>query len=115
MNQNIKKYEEQSYQITDYRIKNIGKAVKLLISEYNRLAKKAPLHNNHEGWAVLREELDDLWNEIKKKDPDRSRDAICKEVVSLGAVAMRFIVELCLAEEAEGELPAPVKEVGTVA
>ena len=67
MNQNIKKYEEQSYQITDYRIKNIGKAVKLLISEYNRLAKKAPLHNSHEGWAVLNEELDDPGTKLKRK------------------------------------------------
>lgn len=115
MNQNIRKYEEQSYETTDFRIKNIGKAIKLLIAEYNRLAKDAPFNSAYEGWAVLKAETDDLWNEVKKSEPERSKEAIRREVVSVGAEAMRFIVDLCLADEICEEKPIPIKEIETVA
>lgn len=51
-----------------------------------------PVHNAHEGYAVLLEEVDELWDEIKKKNPDMS--AIRKEAVQVAAMAMRFILEV---------------------
>jgi hypothetical protein len=47
----------------------------------------------HEGYAVLAEELDELWAEVKRKDRDMA--AMRKEAVQVGAMALRFLVDVC--------------------
>ncbi|PZP37434.1 MAG: hypothetical protein DI598_21200 [Pseudopedobacter saltans] len=47
----------------------------------------------HEGYAVLLEEVDELWDEVKKKTFDK--EAARKEAVQIGAIVIRFITELC--------------------
>jgi len=61
--------------------------------ELIRAQKKFPPFNSyHEGYAVLREEVDELWDEIKGgQDPERLRD----EATQVAAMAMRFLLELC--------------------
>jgi hypothetical protein len=54
--------------------------------------KFKPFKNAHEGHSVIREEFDEMWEEIKKKDA-RLED-IRKEVIQLGAMALRFLVEV---------------------
>lgn len=49
-------------------------------------------HNLHEGYAVLKEEMDELWDEIKKKRPDKLE--IKTEAIQVAAMAIRIITEL---------------------
>ena len=56
----------------------------------------------HEGKAVIEEEFDELWAEIKKY-PKESKAKLRKEAIQLGAMAMRFIYDL-LADHHEREI-----------
>lgn len=56
-----------------------------------------PMHSPHEGIYVIREEFDELWDEIKKKEIDTA--ALLKEASHLGAMAARFMVDLCYVPE----------------
>ena len=49
----------------------------------------------HEGYAIILEELEELWDEIKKKPSERSEEHIRKEAVQVAAMAERFLVDLC--------------------
>lgn len=47
----------------------------------------------HEGYAVLKEELDELWDAIK--DKRASREDLAVEAIQVGAMAMRFLLDIC--------------------
>ena len=69
----------------------------LLIEEEARraMAVHGPMRSGHEGHSVIEEESDELWEEIKKypgHDPAKWR----KEAIHLGAMALRFLVDLGL-------------------
>jgi len=54
--------------------------------------------NYHEGYAVIKEEFDELWMEIKRVkhfDTDHYKENIKTEAVQLAAMAIRFIEDLC--------------------
>jgi hypothetical protein len=55
--------------------------------------KHRPMHGAHEGYAVLLEELDELWDEIKKKNPDKV--AMRAEALQVAAMAVRFVEDVC--------------------
>ncbi len=59
-----------------------------------RLACKSwkPFNSSHEGYAVILEEMDELWDEIKKKQPNK--DQLKHEAVQAAAMLLRFIAEL---------------------
>lgn len=48
----------------------------------------------HEGYALILEEMDELWDEIKKHPSRRSDLKMAKEASQLAAMAMRFLVDL---------------------
>lgn len=50
----------------------------------------APMHSAHEGFAVLLEEVDELWEEVRKKTSERSNDRMLEELVQIAAMAQRF-------------------------
>lgn len=54
-----------------------------------------PFVSYHEGYAVLLEEVDELWDEVKKKPSERDPVKIKKEAVQVAAMALRFLVDLC--------------------
>jgi len=60
--------------------------------EFNAaLERYKSLNGAHEGYAVILEELDELWDGIKtNKGPDAYR----KEACQVAAMALRFMVEL---------------------
>ncbi len=61
--------------------------------EYERASKKFPRFNSaHEGYAVIKEEVDELWDEIKK---DQSPFEMREEAVQIAAMALRFIIDIC--------------------
>lgn len=49
-----------------------------------------PHHSYHEGYAVLLEEVDELWDEIKAKTPVHGR--IANEAIQVAAMALRIAV-----------------------
>lgn len=53
---------------------------------------KDNFNSYHEGYAVILEEVDELWDEIKKKNVDRDNMQI--EAIQTAAMLFRFIVEL---------------------
>jgi len=48
----------------------------------------------HEGFAVIKEEYDELWDEIKKKQSIRSNRKMRNEAVQLGAMVIRFLTDV---------------------
>lgn len=65
-------------------------------SEYLRAKDKHPSFNSaHEGYAVILEELDELWKEVRKKKERRSKDKMRDESIQIAAMAMRFINDIC--------------------
>lgn len=65
-----------------------GKAIADIIQEYQFAEKKFGLfHSAHEGYAVLKEEVDELWDSVKTNDTENA----LKEAVQVGAMALKFI------------------------
>ena len=44
----------------------------------------------HEAYAVLKEEVDELWDEVKKKSHNRDMSMMRREAVQIAAVAIRI-------------------------
>lgn len=62
--------------------------------EIERARMKHPnYHSAHEGYAVILEELDELWDEVKA---DSSKDRMREEAIQVAATAIRFIEDVCL-------------------
>ncbi len=53
------------------------------------------LNSAHEGYAVIKEELDELWDEIKKRSSIRDNDRMREEAVQVAAMGLRFVVDVC--------------------
>ena len=49
-----------------------------------------PMHSPHEGYAVLKEEVDELWEAIKDNDPTAAR----VEAIQVAAMAVRFLLDV---------------------
>ena len=67
-----------------------------IVAEWARAKAMHPgvMHSAHEGYAILLEEVDEVWAEIKKKKLDRP--ALEKELVQVGAMVLRMLTELNL-------------------
>lgn len=57
--------------------------------------KFGPFNSAHEGFAILKEEVDELWDEVKAKQGSRDLDRMRKEAVQVAAMACRFIQDIC--------------------
>ena len=51
-----------------------------------------PFNSAHEGFAILKEEVDELWQEVKHGENPADLKA---EAIQVGAMAMRFLVDVC--------------------
>lgn len=62
--------------------------------EYLRArANHGPMRGGHEGYAVLLEEVDELWDEVKAKVHDKAK--MRKEAIQVAAMALAFVHEVC--------------------
>jgi len=52
------------------------------------------LQSVHQAYALLLEELDELWDEIKKKNDARNPEAMREEAMQIAALAIRFMTDL---------------------
>jgi len=52
-------------------------------------------NSDHEGFAVLREEVDELWDSVKLKQTHPERNILMeKEAIQVGAMALRFLHDM---------------------
>ena len=73
----------------------VAKEINLIYKEFKLAKEKFPdLKSFHEGYAVILEELDELWSEIKNY-PFPSRESMKKEASHVAAMALRFMTDLC--------------------
>jgi NTP pyrophosphatase (non-canonical NTP hydrolase) len=64
-------------------------------AEVDRAQAKYPSFNStHEGYAVLLEEVDELWDEVKKNSKNQDMNKMRTEALQVAAMAVRFLVEL---------------------
>lgn len=65
--------------------------VREVLAELDRAtALHGSFHSSHEGYAVMLEEFEELWNEIKANDPVKAR----KECVQVAAMAIRYLMDI---------------------
>ena len=71
----------------------VGTAIEKIIEEYGRAANKfGSFASTHEGYAVLLEEVDELWDEVKCNG---SKENLRREAVQVAAMGLRFLVDCC--------------------
>jgi hypothetical protein len=69
-------------------------ALEAIIREYYRARDiYGPMKSAHEGYAILLEEMDELWTLIKTKGIEP--EAYEEEAVQIGAMALRFLIDVC--------------------
>ena len=68
-------------------------AIAEVTKEYVKATKKfSEFNSTHEGYAVILEELDELWEEIKNNS---TKGPMRKEAVQVAAMGIRFMVDCC--------------------
>lgn len=78
------------------RIAKAARVLQEVLAEYSRAVLKHPgrFHSAHEGFAVLKEEVDELWDDVKE---DHGTDVTSgrSEAIQVAAMAVRYITDLC--------------------
>ena len=65
-------------------------------------SKFGSFHNAHEGYAVLLEEVDELWENVKLNQKNKDRNRLIKEeAIQVAAMAIRLIYDCCKEEKNE--------------
>lgn len=76
----------------DIRIKALDEALAAVRREYLRAIEKFPQFNSaHEGYAVIQEEVDELWDDVKANTP---REIAKKKAIQIAAMAVRFVTDV---------------------
>ena len=66
--------------------------LQLVDAEFQRASSLYPKFNSaHEGYAVLLEEVEELWDEVKKSPKRRDPAKMKEEAVQVAAMALRFL------------------------
>ena len=86
---------------------NLETALMLVGTELTKAqAQHGPMHSAHEGWAVIQEEMDELWEVVRRKREARGGD-LRKEAVQVAAMGLRFLLDLCEPGVVIAEPPLP--------
>ena len=77
------------------KIEKIDFVLNWVRNEYLKATKKfGDFHNAHEGFAVLLEEVDELWENVKLNQSNIDRDLLMmNEAIQVAAMAIRFIID----------------------
>lgn len=72
-------------------------AIVLAVEEEVRRAQNSfpAFHSAHEGFSVLNEEVDELWELVKVKQGKRDGEHMQKEAIQIAAMAIRFALDVC--------------------
>ena len=63
----------------------------LLIARHDHPDMNSP----HEGYAIILEELDELWDEVRRKDEQQDLGRMRAEACQVAAMAIRFMTDIC--------------------
>ena len=64
--------------------------------ELTRAVEAYPAFNSaHEGFSVLNEEVDELWDHVRVKPKNRDAEAMQQEAIQIAAMALRFAYDVC--------------------
>lgn len=63
----------------------------MIEQELERAAKWPGFNSAHEGYAILLEEVDELWEHVKMNQKKRNLDEMRAEAVQVAAMAVKFI------------------------
>lgn len=75
---------------------NLAVLFDLVQLELSGALRAWPAFNSaHEGYAVLAEELDELWQHVKTNQRRRDLQLMRKEAIQVAAMALRFALEVC--------------------
>ena len=58
--------------------------------------KHGPIQSIHEGYALILEELDEVWDEVKKKTKERDIDNLCKELIQVAAMCQKMAEDVVM-------------------
>lgn len=79
------------------------RAIDLVTTELVRARRLYPDQTcPHQSYAILLEEMDEFWDEVKLKRKDRSQAIMCRELKQIGAMAIRAMVDLHLLPTSSG-------------
>ncbi len=66
-----------------------------IMTELNMAQENWPKFNSaHEGFAVLKEEVDELWEQVKVNQKRRDLPKMKAEAIQVAAMAIRFALEV---------------------
>lgn len=57
-----------------------------------------PFNSAHEGYSVMLEEVDEVWDHVKMKQSKRDPHAMRSEAIQIAAMAIRFGTDCCTEE-----------------
>jgi hypothetical protein len=82
-------------------MKEINALLEIIREHESAIKKFGKFHNAHEGYAVLLEEMDKLWEcvKIKQSDSNPERNSrLQKKATQVAAMALRFLID-CIPDE----------------
>ncbi len=59
-------------------------------------AMHGPMNSIHEGYAVILEELDEVWDEVKKKTKHRDLNGLLKELIQISAMCQKMAEDVVI-------------------
>lgn len=88
--------------MTEQEGRRPDKAIEMIREEYEKaISEHEPFHSAHEGYGVIKEEFDELWEEIRKKESAQSKEAMAEEAIHTCVTLLRFLVEVCKVDHPE--------------
>lgn len=77
--------------LTVDRLNSLDQAMAAVRAEVLRAITKYPAFNStHEGYAVIAEELDELWDDVKRNH----KTGAVEEAVQVAAMGVRFVMDI---------------------
>lgn len=83
----------------------MSKFAKLVKAELQRARQHPQFNSAHEAYGVLKEEVDEFWDEVKKKSKNRDPANMLLELVQIAAVAQKAAESLKLMPVESGDFP----------
>jgi hypothetical protein len=67
----------------------------LILKEAERAVElHGDFNSDHEAYGVLMEEVEEVWEQVKRKCGERDRRAMVEELVQIGAVALKWATKI---------------------
>lgn len=85
----MKRLDEKTEKAIDNAMSKIEVELRSALEKFPK-----PFNSEHEGFAVLNEEVDELWDEIKDNKSEGSRARQHGEAIQIGAMAAKYIMQL---------------------